>query len=208
VAVVGLLCTLATSAQALVTVDLLWTSTTGSGAGVGSDWIEADPGDTLYLGLFISVGAEGMNAYGVSTSFDFDLGDELDLLGVSPVLNPAFQFALPPGPTQESILAVQGGFIETIAAAALFGGFVGPGSFLAAEFHFEVTGNVATDGDDLQTYLAPADGFGDLAGIPIPTANIFLNAAHVDAISTPEPGATALFALGALGLAVARVRRR
>ena len=196
VAAIALLWLPASAAQAAVVVDLIWTGTTGTGL-LGTSSIDAEVGDELILDVIINVGPEGMNAYGVSVAFDTGLNDGLDLVGVLPVLNPAFQFALPPGPLIESVPGIQGE-VQTLAAAALFGGFFGPGSFLAAQLFFEVK-----DSSDLQTFLTPADGFGDLNGILI--GDVTLNGAEV---IVPEPTTAALLTLGLVGLGVASRRRK
>jgi hypothetical protein len=178
-----------------ITVDMTWTSTSGSGA-VGSNTIQASPGDTLTLSVTLTntVGT-GIRAYGVSFIFDDDLMDELDLVGVNAPGNPGFPLVFPPGPVQEST-STQEGRIETIAAATLTN--AGDGPFLIAEITFLVTANVKGDGPDVLSGLfAAPDGLGDGSGTPIPAGDIAFGTASV-----PEPGSLALLGLGALVLGV------
>ena len=69
----------AESAQAALTVQLVWVATTGSGI-PGGERIMAEPGDRLTLDIFIIVDEAGVLNYSISVVFDADLGDELDLV--------------------------------------------------------------------------------------------------------------------------------
>ncbi len=70
---------IAETAAATLTVDLIWTATTGSGA-TGGNVIPAAPGDRLTLDIFITLDEAGVDAYSLSVLFDTDLMDELDLV--------------------------------------------------------------------------------------------------------------------------------
>ena len=62
-------------------VSLVWEGTTGGGT-TGGDTIDAEVGDVLSLGIFLTTPAEGVAAYGVSLEFDQDGLNELDILTV------------------------------------------------------------------------------------------------------------------------------
>ena len=135
-------------AQAVVSVDIIWTSTTGSGT-TGGSTISAAPGDTLVAEIRIHPDGGGLGGYSFSLEFDPDLGNELDLVSVTELLG-VMEFNLNEGvdSTQESTPSLTGK-IEGIEAVTR--DLPGPtsGTVIAAEVTFSVTSNVATDGNDV-----------------------------------------------------------
>ncbi len=188
---------LVSAASANPVVFVTWSSTTGAGA-VGGSSIDAAPGDTLMAEAFIStMPGQGANAYILTMEFDFDLGDELDLLGY--VEDKSFGGLLgdivgevateSDGATVGSVT----GF-DDFAIASLFG------TFRIAKFTFEVTGNVTSDGDDVRMGLVQPSDLVDNVGTDLSGLTTFLGAS-VNVV--PEPGTVGLLALGLLGLAAA-----
>jgi hypothetical protein len=158
------------TAQAVVDVEFVWVSTTGSGTPGGSS-IDADPGDELVGEIRISADPGGIFAYGVSLEFDPELGNELDFVSATEGLGP-FDANLTSGLTwnflstaQESS-AAQAGRVLTFEAVTYPGGS-GPTavSFIAGTMTVLVTGNVWTDGEDVVTgtFHTGVDGVGNNA---------------------------------------------
>jgi hypothetical protein len=194
---VGLTMGVSGEARATVTVEFVWTSTTGAGT-PGGPSIAAAPGDQLVGELRITADAGGLLAYSLSVGFDPDLGNELDLVSATELLPAGMQFNLSSGSvgaTQESTASQPGGaaMIEAVNLTT-----AGPtsGTLVAAELTFDVTANVATDGNDVFTheYSASGDGVGDNALSRV--TPVYLHAS-VDALSPDVP------ALGAPMLGVA-----
>lgn len=178
--------------QAQATFDLRWTSTTGSGA-VGSNVIVAEPGDQLVADLELSEGGLEVLSYLVSTEFDVDFGDELDLISVvqfKPTLD-ILLWNFFPGPDLLESTPLQGGEIFNTGAFTVFpvNCFAG-GPVTIAQFTFEVTENVADDGPDVavgffsgptnsviacdSTDISNLTTFGELTVLPEPNANLGL----------------------------------
>ena len=147
---------------------ITFTSTSGSGV-IGSNAIDAAPGDTLTATVSLAIDALGVSSYGVSLRFDTDLGDELTLLSATELLPPGFSFNLNPGcqSTQQSSTTQPGNVLGCEAATLA----TGPVSTTVDIFtvEFQVTANVATDGADMETFVNPGgfDGIFDNAGNPV-----------------------------------------
>ena len=73
-------------ASAGAVVDLEWISTSNTSAaanaGIGTDTLQAAPGDIVGLRMILSAGTEGISSWGISIRFDEDGSDELDISGV------------------------------------------------------------------------------------------------------------------------------
>ncbi len=214
--------TIASPARAVLTIDLEWTATTGSGA-IGSNTIAAEPGDELTLDIIATVDGAGVDQYSLSVEFDFDGGDELDLVET-------FEFSheavIPCDPLIEEQLgelpacfdnfgpelvnlsqgiasetessAGQPGLAEGFEAATTKAGpDAGPTnlSFRVGRIVFRVTENVTTDGDDIEGSLISAiDGYADNAGNAVFPEDL-PDPALVPgfaAVDVPEPSAAVL----------------
>ena len=167
------------SLHPIPTVELLWKHSTGDGL-PGGPSIDAVDGDVLTLGVYLSTGEDGLDAYDVSILFDESLDDELDLIGAAGRL-----VGLPgavgdnPGSTQESDLGQRG---EVLDFAAQEFGVVGPTDEMweIGTITF-VAKNVATDGDDLR---AGAEGSGTAAvGDLAQSLQVHFGTASVNAFS-------------------------
>ena len=196
------------------TVEIIWTATTGSGT-PGSASIDAAPGDRLTGEVRISSSDRaGVAAYGISLSFDTDLGDELQLESVVELLPVGFTHNLTLGPeaTQESTAGQQGG-IRTLEALSLVPGGTGLASAVAAEVTFRVTANVATDGEDVFTgaFSPGVDAVGDGDDVDITAAVVFqgasVNQLAPVPIGPPWIGPALALWLGGLGALSARRRQ-
>ena len=91
------------------TIDITFTATNGAGI-VGSNSIDAAPGDLLTATVSIGADAAGVAQYGISVMFDMDFGDELDLVFATELLHAPLTFNLDAGcaSTQESTGALVG----------------------------------------------------------------------------------------------------
>ncbi len=206
IAAAGLVCAeaIAPGASANPVVFIEWSSTTGGGA-VGGSSIDAAPGDTLTAEAFISaMPGQGVTAYVLSAEFDFDFGDELDLLGY------VEDKPLPGGgafPDVAEVVTESDG--ATVGSVTGFDDIVlSPtfGTFRIAKLTLEVTGNVSTDGDDVRMGIVVAgqDAIGNpLGGEDLTGVTTFLGAS-VNVV--PEPGTVGLLAFGLLGLTAATRR--
>jgi hypothetical protein len=209
-----------------VSVDLVWTYSTGgafpcaggtyasgctlvpSPNGTGEMDIFANPGDTLYLAIQVTLSlGETVTAIGVSIEFDNDLLDELDLLLASEYsLGPISPLSVGVSATQESSGAT-GGFVLTCENASISATFTTPGSSTLCLIGFVVTGNVATDGKDILVgFFGPQDGALDGSNVAFTPA--FSLGASVNNMPLPEPGIATLLGLGLLGLTVAGRRKQ
>ena len=158
---------LALPASADVELQLVWTGTTGDGM-PGSTHIQAEAGDVLTASLYVLVGSEGVRSYTLTTRFDQDLGDELDLVAFTPLLPPGFDTTPVPNPgsTFESS-PTQVGEIRDFGASAASG--TGPASFAfeAAELVLAVN-TPSTDGVDVAlTLVGPSNEILDNGGTPV-----------------------------------------
>lgn len=189
------------AADAAITIELVWTSTTGGGIS-GSSSIAAAPGDQLVGEIRITPDTGGVLAYAVSLEFDTDLDDELDLVGFTEALPAAMETNISPGIglAQDSTPSAKG---RALTFEAVCGNCNGPtsGTFVAGTVTFDVTGNVASDGHDVftGTFNVVSDGVGNNA-FQIVTP-VFLNASvnqagiDVPIVSTPGVLATSLVIL-------------
>lgn len=136
-------------AGAVVNVDVIWKSTTGSGTAGGTS-ISALPGDQLVAEIRVTPDAGGVAGQASSVEFDADLGNELDLVSVVELLPPGMEFNLNSGveSSQESSGA-QAGNVLTFESVALTHSGPTAGSYVAAEVTFDVTANVSSDGADV-----------------------------------------------------------
>ena len=199
---------IASPAQAVLTVDLVWVATTGSGT-TGFSRIEAEPGDMLTLEIAIIVDEAGVEGYTLSVEFDADLGDELDFVSAEEFDNvptnacdPIPNCLLPPkltnltmgiGTVIESTPS-QPGLVPSFEATTAAND--GPASFRSpiGEIIFLVTPNVSADGIDLEgSILTAVDGYIDNDSIDI----------GIDDLPDPafEPGFAPEPTTGSLGLA-------
>lgn len=186
-------------------VSFVWSSTTGTGT-TGGNTIAAAAGDQLTLNVMLDADAVGISSYGVSLSFDGDLGDELDIVSVNELLPADFAFHLSQG--------VDGATESTTTTVGAIGSFEG-GTFasgavsksvLIGQVVFAVTGTVATDGADVFAMLRPGfDGVFDSLGDDLSGA-VLLGQASVNA-PVPVPPALGLFALACVTL-LGRMRNK
>jgi hypothetical protein len=191
-------------AQANPTVDLIWDATTnpGSGLGVGTSTIKADPGDQLTLGIYLTMDSAGVSNYVVSIEYDNDLVDELDLVSA---------VELTPAPLTNTTVGVvsssessgsQGGTVYSFEAGSVPGNGPTSTTVQIGTITFTVTGAVATDGTDVESGLFSVlvDGIYSNAASGDLSATAVFNGAGVDRLSgAAVPG---LMAWGVLWLAV------
>ena len=184
-------------------IGITFTETTGLGV-VGSNTIDAAPGDVLTAVVTLFPDAGGVSNYGVSLLFDEDLGDELDLISVEELATaPLFNFGSPLGcgSTQESS-STEAGSVSFCEAGTFGNGPVEPATIEIVRVVFQATASVATDGADIQTglFATGLDGIFDNAGIEV--ADPVFGAAVVNRL--PEPRSLLLFSIGLAGLTLYR----
>jgi len=216
------------SASADASIDLIWTASSGTGAGVGTSAITASSGDGLILGVFLTAGTEGVSSYGISVSFDGPGFNELDLnpigsttaateFGLKPTVTctpfPSCFFDSPTmsnfTPGVSSVIESNGsntGFVYTFEAGTLGSGVLGTfGAFKIGEINFTVNTPV-NGGPTLNSgfFIPGVDAAYDNRGAPV---TMSFNSAAVDTFG-PEPGTTVLLGLGLVSLAMAGRRKR
>jgi hypothetical protein len=140
------------AASAAPSVELIWTSTTGSGT-PGTSVIEAANGDVLEAEIRLSPDAQGIAGYSISLEFDRDLVNELDLVSSAPVANPEWPIDLTTVPmsTTESTGSTLGNVLSYGAACAVAPP-CGPtsGTYVIGTVSFSVN-TPSSDGDDVFT---------------------------------------------------------
>ncbi len=168
------------------TVEIVWTASDGIGT-PGGPAIEAAPGDTLTATVYLSTTIEGVSAYNLSLRFDTDLGDELDLLAVAPIIS-AWTTAVGgnPASTSESSTS-SGGEIAALSASA--DPFPGPrrGTFPIARVTFQATANVTSDGPDVLSNLSSGTSSAALSNAGSPLEVVFGNASVNAPIAAGTP---------------------
>ncbi len=166
-------------------IGITWKTTTGDGT-PGGHQIVAEPGDVLTARIRLEADELGIARYSVSVRFDEDLADELDLLGVTTVLPPGFDFEASPNPFSQTNSSGSGaGTVLRISADTT--DLLGPAatSFAIAELQFRVNTPV-TDGFDLEVDLiAPEDTI--LNNLRLPTQPLRQGARL--AVHAPVPAA-------------------
>lgn len=181
-------------ADAAATIFLGWDATTnpGSGLGVGTDTIQAAPGDQLVLGIYLTAGPEGTSNYVVSVEFDNDLLDELDLVSTTELApSPMINFTQGVASTRESS-GGQGGRVYSFEASTIF---TGPAATTVelGTITFHVNPAVASDGVDVEVGLFSVlvDGIYSNGNADLGPTATFLGA-RVDTIGGGAPGIPAL----------------
>jgi hypothetical protein len=185
-------------------VSIRFTNTTGAGT-VGSNSIAAAPGDVLTARVSVEPDGAGISNYILSLEFDTGLGDALDLMSATELLDPAFELNLDAGcaATMESANG-QKGRVLSCEAVTLGNGPIAPTSVDILEVVFQTTGQIASANAQMQTgFFNPGiDGMFDNGGTAVtPT--------HGIATVVPEPGVGAGLLAGILlGGGAARIRNR
>ena len=189
--------------HAVPIVELVFVQQNGGGI-APTNSLPAVAGDTLVASLQITADAAGVSSYGVSVTFDVDGLDELELIGVTEVVNAAFDLDLGgSGPISQtdSVVGTAGSILSLAAGAS------GPGianaTFQIALLTFAVNASVVGDGIDLLPTFqnTGVDSIFSTSGADL-TASAVLQGASV---GVPEPVIGWLLALG--GLAAVTRRR-
>jgi len=214
---------MARDASANVTFNLVWTGTSSGNAtsigSLGSDTYIGAAGDIVTLQIRM-ITTQTLQFHGISLNFDTDLGNELNLLGSGEWAGSSFSTGtmltsyapLTPGVTStfESTGAMAGR-INTYESGQLSGPlFLPTGTYAIGTAKFVLTGNLATDGNDLFSGLfnTNVDSVNNNLGLVIPDGDpsVAFNNAAVNLI--PEPGTASLLGLGLVGLVLAGRRSR
>jgi len=212
---------MAKDASATVTFALIWTSTSGTGVTGGSS-IDVNPGDVVILTIRMTTD-QTMAAHGVSLNFDTDLGNELNLFlpaggaewggttfgstAMSGVYS-SLVLGLGPPPAVDSTGSVVGRINTFESGKTPSGAFLPVGTYGVGTARFVVTGNAATDGDDIFVgmFNFGVDGVLNNSNLSIPETALIFGSASINVI--PEPGTASLLGLGLLGLVLAGRRSR
>ena len=174
--VLGLLA-FAAPAAAAPRVQIVWSYANGVGY-PGSHHVQAAPGDLLVATVYLTADEAGIRSYSISFDFDSDLGDELDLHSVVPLLPAGYDQSSGPMTTIESS-AAQAGFIQGIAASASSG--VGPAGMTFAIANLAFNANAPDlDGFDLEATLISGDVFLDNAGADVSSEVVIGRGAEVN----------------------------
>jgi hypothetical protein len=214
---------MAKDASATVTFNLVWTSTSGTGLGVGTDTIFADVGDVLQLEIRMTTD-QTLAGHGISLNFDTDLQNELNLFAptvggrewagttfgatamTAGSYNPLTPGVGPPLPV-ESGLGTPGRISTFESAKPTAGQYLPVGTYTIGTARFVVAGT-GVDGPDIFSglfNLTIDDVINNTPGV-IPPSGLVFGTATVNVV--PEPGTAALLGLGLVGLVLAGRRSR
>jgi hypothetical protein len=213
---------MARDASALVTFDLIWSSTTGTGT-TGTNDIDADIGDILTLQVRMTT-TQTLSFHGISLNFDTDLGNELNLISAQEWLGSTYgamatlsNYApLSPGVTStfESTGAMAGR-INTYSSGQLSGPlFLPAGTFVVGSAVFSANGALNAQPDGFDVFSGLFNGVIDSVNnnlnlvIPAGDPSVVFNNASVNSEVIPEPGTASLLGLGLVGLVLAGRRSR
>lgn len=147
---------------------------------------------------FASRRTPGVSGYATTLSFDADLADELDLVSATEMLPPPMALQLSPGVVRAMIESngSQAGSVGEFEALTFFGGPT-TGTMVAGELTFDVTANVATDGDDVTPGFSVIDGMGSNSYLGV--TPVFVGAAvNLGATVVPSLSTSAMIVLALL----------